>query len=67
MPGSSVELVGAAGVCVGILPALRYKQRSSSLHGYQNHVGALLSISITLKVLPEPVVKQIWASSVFVK
>lgn len=49
VPGCFVELVDAADVFVGILPALQQKKCSSFLHGYENNMGALLSISITLK------------------
>lgn len=49
MPGCFVELVDAADVFVGISPALQSQKCSSSLHGCANNLGALLSISISLR------------------
>lgn len=67
VPGCVVELVGAADVFVGVLPALQYKKCSSSLHGCHNNMGGSSFHCHYSKVLPEPVLKQIWESSVFVK
>lgn len=60
VPGCFVALVDAADVFVGISPALQSQKCSSSLHGCQNNMGALLFHSHFSKVLPSLVLNQTW-------
>lgn len=67
VPGCFVELVDAADVFVGILPALPVKEMQQfSAWLSKQHGGSSFHFHYS-KVLPELMLKQIWETSVFVK